>query len=118
MAETTTPADEMRALSALLHEKVADFRREEHEPYWSGGFTQGIDNACGGAGGLLAGMFSPEVAEALAGWLYRTARQWDHEVREAGHRRLHGTCDGAVGEDCYCFVGALEVTRALKAGVS
>lgn len=111
--ETRTPADEMRAQSALLQQRVADFRAEENDPYWEGAtFAQGIDNACGGAGGRLAGMFPPEAAEALAGWLYRAARQWDHEVR--GH--LHDACDGAVGEDCYCFVGALAVVEAFAKG--
>ena len=112
MAETKTKtsADEMRTLSALLKQRVAAFREEENDPYWSGGFYQGIDNACGGAGGRLAGLFSPEAAEALADWLYRTARQWDHEIR--GH--LHDACDGAVGEDCWCFAGALAVVEAFN----
>lgn len=110
--KTETPADEMRWVSSLLLQRVADFRAEEHEPYWSGGYFQGIDNALGGAGGALAGLFTPEAAEGLAGWLYRTARQWDHEVR--GH--LHDACDGAVGEDCYCFAGALATVRAFTGG--
>jgi hypothetical protein len=115
---TETPADEMRWASSLLLQRVADFRAEEHEPYWSGGFFQGIDNACGGAGGALAGLFTPEAAEGLAGWLHRTARQWDHEVRVQDDGRYHRECDGVVGEDCVCFAGALATVRAFTGGTS
>lgn len=107
-----TPADEMRALHARLNAVVADFRAEENDPYWSGGFLQGIDNACGGAGGRLAGLFSPEVAEAVAGWLYRDARKWDHEIRIQGDGAYHRECDGVVSEDCVCFAGSLATVEA------
>lgn len=114
--KTAMPAGEMRALSALLSQRVAEARNEmATNTYWEGAtFAQGIDNACGGGAGRLAAMFSPEAAEAVAGWLHRTARQWDHEVRG----KLHDACDGAVGEDCVCFAGALATVRALIGGQS
>ncbi|MGA4995840.1 hypothetical protein [Nonomuraea bangladeshensis] len=61
-----TVAEALRDAATLLHEAVAAFRAEERDPYWGGGFFRGIDNAVGGPGGRLAGLFGPELAESLA----------------------------------------------------
>jgi hypothetical protein len=50
---------------------------------------------------------------SLAGWLKQAAKAWTDEVRGD---RLHDTCDGAVGEDCWCFDRPIAVARALLAG--
>ncbi|MER6575784.1 hypothetical protein [Nonomuraea sp. NPDC001023] len=57
---------------------------------------------------LLAALFN--AREPLASWLEETAEKFDDEVRG----RLHDTCDGAIGEDCYCFREPLAVARVLN----
>ncbi|MEO3856127.1 hypothetical protein ABGB08_14570 [Acrocarpospora sp. B8E8] len=110
-----TPPQEMRAAADLIDSRVRDFIAEEvRSPYWQGGnWAQGVDNAMGGAGGRLAALFTPEVAAQTSGWLKRSAKTWDAEVK---HDELHDTCNGAVGEDCWCFDRPIGVARALLAG--
>ncbi|SET50975.1 hypothetical protein [Nonomuraea wenchangensis] len=59
-------------------------------------------------------LVNPLLAEPLASWLEKTAKKFDDEVRG----RLHDTCDGAIGEDCYCFREALAVARVLNGSAS
>lgn len=59
-------------------------------------------------------MANPLLAEPLASWLEKTAEKFDDEV----DGRLHDTCDGAIGQDCYCFREALAVARVLNGATS
>ncbi len=62
------PSDALARAAEALDARVADFRTEAlTNAYWQGcTFTQGVHNAMGGAGGRLAGTFTPEAAELLA----------------------------------------------------
>lgn len=64
--------------------------------------------------GQWIALTSPALAEPLASWLETTAARFDDEVD--GH--LHDTCDGAIGQDCYCFREVLAVARVLNGTVS
>jgi hypothetical protein len=85
MAEAKTAlATPIESAVALLRKRVTAFREEEdRHPYWDGGFHRGIDNAVGGPGGELAGLFSPEVADMLADLLEEIERQQNQRPCDA-----------------------------------
>lgn len=65
----------------VLHEAAARLRgwaaaaRVEMaiNPYWVGGFRNGIGGAISGDAGVLASLLSPDAADELADWLDATA---------------------------------------------
>jgi hypothetical protein len=83
-----SPAEEMRAAATKLRERViAALGEIDANPYWGGdpdNFANGINNACGGAAGELAAMFSPDAAEALALVLDDTAKSYDDLSKDYG----------------------------------
>ncbi|GHD70383.1 hypothetical protein GCM10010317_077600 [Streptomyces mirabilis] len=109
----TTPADELRAAAQTLLD-LADETDEEinTNAYWHSEFApreqwfaNGIDNACGGPAGKLAGLLDPATARAIAAWL-RTAGE---------HCGAHYLCcdNGPCSETAK---PALAVTRAINGG--
>jgi len=66
----TSPADELRAAATKLREKVSaardDLRNSSYFGHDEANYTQGIDNACGGAAGELAASFTPAAGDGLA----------------------------------------------------
>lgn len=101
--QATTLATPIEAAVTLLRERVAAFRDEEDEPYWDGGFYRGIDNACGGPGGRLAGLFSPEVADMLADLLEEIERQQNQRPCDAPG----GACNGCSWRPDFVAADAL-----------
>lgn len=80
----------LRAAQLLLDRADAAQEDLDTNPYWHSQiepperwFANGIDNACGGAGGLLAGLMSPPAARALAEWLRQAGRRADAVPYEA-----------------------------------
>lgn len=59
--------------------------------YWSAGWRRGVENAIGDEEGVLAGLFSPEMALELADELDRVAHE---AVRHAAGR--WGNCESEV----------------------
>lgn len=81
----TTPADELTAAAQILLD-LADETDQElaDNEYWHSEFApherwfaHGIENACGGPAGKLAGLLNPNTARALAGSLREWARVGD-----------------------------------------
>lgn len=60
-------AAELRALVAKVRARMAQ------NDYWGMGWTPGVENAIGGPEGVLAGMFTPDLADVLADHLDATA---------------------------------------------
>ncbi|MFI7125946.1 hypothetical protein ACIBQ1_09650 [Nonomuraea sp. NPDC050153] len=79
MSDTKTLVTPLEASIAFLRERIDQARDEmATNPYWEGGtFQQGIDNACGGAAGQLAAVFSPELADLVVDLLEELQRQQD-----------------------------------------
>lgn len=82
MTDAPSPGADLRAAAQFLldladgtDEDIATnpyWRSEYHPPeHW---FANGIDNACGGPAGWLAGMFTPATARALAATFRACAR--------------------------------------------
>lgn len=70
------PALTLHQAAAKLRSWVAEVRAEmATNDYWSGGWADGIQGAISGAGGMLATMFSPEMALDTADWLDATAAE-------------------------------------------
>lgn len=75
----TRPLVELPAPSSALtiHQAAAELRRQAEaardqmarNDYWRSGWAAGVSNAIGGPEGDLAGLFTPELAMALADWL-------------------------------------------------
>lgn len=56
--------------AAKLRDRAAKARAEaKGNDYWNGGWARGVENAIGGAEGVLAGMFTPDMADEIADWL-------------------------------------------------
>ncbi|MFI7644100.1 hypothetical protein [Nonomuraea sp. NPDC049400] len=149
MADTSekTIADELREAAAKLREKAEN---APHGPWhWEGTYPQRISNA---AAIVVADTFtgpevppygaewitlvSPELAEPLASWLEKAAKDFDDETyedaiecpacgdgcyKDHGTFRAHSSCGGVVGSDaerCPCFDEALAVARFLNGTAS
>lgn len=85
-----TPVEELRAAAAKLREmRAAALEEMRINPYWHGdpaNFALGINDACGGAAGELAAMFSPPAAEHLAALLVSIANEAErHEAKGWGN---------------------------------
>lgn len=74
-------AELFRIAATVLTDRASAFRAEaKMNPYWGIGYSAGVVNAMGGAGGRLALLFTPEVAETLAVLLTKTGDTFDAEV--------------------------------------
>lgn len=75
------PAATMRVAAARIRRAVADARDDiVSNSYWASGhgteaerWTSGVECGLGGEAGTLAGMLTPDAAEAVADWLDATA---------------------------------------------
>lgn len=85
------PAVTMRQAAARIRRAVADARDDlTTNDYWACDdpgvteaevWTSGVENGLGGDAGTLAGMLTPDAAEAVADWLDATAARAE-ELRE------------------------------------
>jgi hypothetical protein len=133
---------ELGSLAGLLDKRAhaAVQEMESDAFYWNrdpSTFTQGIDNAVGGAPGRLAAMFTPALALSMAALIREKADQWDSEVvpfsadctlrcpwdckehlgplfHEGSGDRAGCECliDAPDGERCTCFDTAWQVHNA------
>lgn len=62
-------AARLRALAAQVRAQMAS------NDYWGMGWVRGVENAIGGPEGVLAGMFTPDLADDLADHLDAVAVQ-------------------------------------------
>jgi hypothetical protein len=87
-----SPAADLRAAAQLLLDLADETETEmETNTYWHSQirppvawFANGIDNACGGPAGILAGLLSPPLARELADWMRGGAKFLDDVVSVHG----------------------------------
>lgn len=68
------PALTLHQAAAKLRDRAAKARAEAAgNDYWDGGWARGVENAIGGAEGVLCGMFTPDMSDEIADHLDATA---------------------------------------------
>ena len=93
-----SPAADLRAAAQLLLDLADETDKEiKTNTYWHSEirppvawFANGIDNACGGPAGILAGLLSPPLARELAHWMRGAATFVDGVIKTHGHLGAQG----------------------------
>jgi hypothetical protein len=93
-----SPAADLRAAAQLLLDLADETDAEiETNAYWrseyrspGAWFANGIDNACGGPAGILAGLLSPPLARELADWMRGAATFADGVIETRGQLGAQG----------------------------
>lgn len=80
-----SPALTLHEAAAVLRALAAKVRTQMvSNDYWGMGWARGVENAIGGPEGVLAGLFTPDLADELADHLDATATAAVRHAAEAG----------------------------------